>query len=235
MTAIPQKTVETVARSIFREASDYGFGPLDFVRLINELMDLCKGTSESAYRTDAAVASVGETASGRAIRLPLHGDSVSIRDFEPDADTNLLEAWLPDRYGRYFMLSSTTAQSISLESLISSPSNRMGIVTLGDGSPVGVMAYLDYNAEQRRAELRKLIGEPAARGRGLAEEATRLWVRYGMESMGLEKIYVSTLQTHISNIRLNEAIGFRIEGILRNEVLIDGERHDVLRMGICRD
>jgi RimJ/RimL family protein N-acetyltransferase len=198
-------------------------------------MDLCKGTSESAYRTDAAVASVAETPDGRASRLPLHGGNVSIRDFEPDSDTSLLEAWLPDRYGRYFTLSSTTAQSISLESLISSPSNRMGIVTLGDGSPVGVMAYLDYNPEQRRAELRKLIGEPAARGRGLAEEATRLWVRYGMESMGLEKIYVSTLQTHLSNIRLNEAIGFRIEGILRNEVLIDGERHDVLRMGICRD
>jgi diamine N-acetyltransferase len=234
MTAIPQKTVETVARSIFREASDYGFGPVDFIRLINELMDLCKDTSEAADRPHALVASVPRHAFDPATRLPVRGDSVTIRDFEPDADTSLLEAWLPDEYGRYFMLSSTTAQSISLESLISSTSNRIGIVTLSDGSPIGAMAYLDHNPEQRRAELRKLIGEPRARGRGLAEEATRLWVHYGMESMGLEKIYVSTLQTHIRNIRLNEAIGFRVEGILRNEVLIDGERHDVLRMGLCR-
>jgi RimJ/RimL family protein N-acetyltransferase len=44
-------------------------------------------------------------------------------------------------------------------------------------------------------------------------------------------MYVSTLQTQIANIELNERIGFRVEGLLKNEVLIDGERCDVLRMG----
>ena len=34
------------------------------------------------------------------------------------------------------------------------------------------------------------------------------------------------------NIRLNEDLGFRVEGVLRNEVLIDGTYHDVLRMGL---
>jgi RimJ/RimL family protein N-acetyltransferase len=48
----------------------------------------------------------------------------------------------------------------------------------------------------------------------------------------LEKVYVSTLQTQLSNIRLNESVGFRVEGLLRGEVRIDGERHDVLRMGL---
>ena len=69
----------------------------------------------------------------------------------------------------------------------------------------------------------------------MAEEATRLWIRYGVNVLKLEKIYVSTLQTQISNIKLNESIGFRVEGLLRNEVLIDGTRHDVLRMGLCVD
>ena len=44
--AIPIQTIQAVARSVFREASGYGFGPVDIVRLINELMDLCKVSSE---------------------------------------------------------------------------------------------------------------------------------------------------------------------------------------------
>ena len=51
--------------------------------------------------------------------------------------------------------------------------------------------------------------------------------------LGLEKIYVSTLQTHIRNIQLNETIGFQVEGVLHNEVRIRDHRHDVLRMGMC--
>ena len=37
--AVPKQTVQTVARSIYKEATKYGFGPLDIIRLINELMD----------------------------------------------------------------------------------------------------------------------------------------------------------------------------------------------------
>jgi RimJ/RimL family protein N-acetyltransferase len=115
---------------------------------------------------------------------------------------------------------------------MNTPENHLGIIAMPDGKPVGAMAYLDHSSTQQRAELRKLIGDPAYRGRGLAEEATRLWVNYGFQGLGLKKIFVSTLQTQVANIKLNEKIGFQVEGLLRNEVLIDGRRHDVLRMGM---
>lgn len=38
--------------------------------------------------------------------------------------------------------------------------------------------------------------------------------------------------TNVGNIKINEEIGFRVEGVLRNEVFIDGRYHDVLRMGL---
>ena len=89
-------------------------------------------------------------------------------------------------------------------------------------------------------KIRQLPEEPGvylfkdARGKGYAEEATRLWIEYGFRVLGIDKIYVSTLQTHLRNIKLNEEIGFRVEGLLREEVLLDGRRLDVLRMGLCR-
>ena len=80
-----------------------------------------------------------------------------------------------------------------------------------------------------------MIGDPALRGRGLGREASKLWVGYGLGALGLRKIYLNTLATHLRNIKINEEIGFRVEGILRNEVLIDGEHRDVLRMGLWHD
>lgn len=77
------------------------------------------------------------------------------------------------------------------------------------------------------------IGASGSRA-GLGKEAARQWMKYGWETLRLHKIYLDTLDTDIRNIRINEAIGFRIEGILRDEVFFDGRYHDVLRMGLCR-
>jgi len=37
---IPQVTLETVARSFFKETVNYGFQQLDYVRFVNLLLDL---------------------------------------------------------------------------------------------------------------------------------------------------------------------------------------------------
>ncbi len=203
------------------------------VRLVNELLDACANDAGPSVPDDNEFKPTSPQ--GVKTSLPLTGEHIHIREFNKDVDMELLNTWLPDKYGRFFVLSCATARSDSIDALVSDETNHFGIITLHDSTPVGALAFLDHNTVQRRAELRKLIGEPKCRGQGLAEEATRLWIAYGFEGLGLEKVYVSTLQTHLSNIRLNEKIGFKVEGLLRNEVLIDGERRDVLRMGICRD
>jgi hypothetical protein len=54
----------------------------------------------------------------------------------------------------------------------------------------------------------------------------------GIAGLGLKKIYLNTLETDVRNIRLNEELGFKVEGILRNECFFDGEYHDILRMAL---
>jgi RimJ/RimL family protein N-acetyltransferase len=50
----------------------------------------------------------------------------------------------------------------------------------------------------------------------------------------LKKIFLYTLATNGANLRVNEQIGFRIEGVLQAEVSIDGERVDLVRMALTR-
>ena len=109
------------------------------------------------------------------------------------------------------------------------------MICLINNMPIGSVAFLNYNSLQRKAELRKLIGNPKYRGMGLAKEATQMWIKYGTINLGLKKIYLNTLNTNIRNIKLNEELGFKVEGILRNEVFFDGKYHDVLRMGLLTE
>lgn len=227
---IPTDTIAAFARSIAKEGSRYGFQQVDFVRLVNALLD---GVSDSGAEaaggpTEAAVSKLG----GMHVEtFPLRSERLEIRPADPERDVDLLAQWLDDEYGRHFVLSSSSAQPADPHSLLSNPANRVGIVLL-ESRAVGAVAFLDIDELQQRAELRKLIGDPSARGQGIAEEATRLWIYFGGRMLGIQKFYVSTLQTHLRNIQLNEAIGFRIEGMLQSEVAIDGARYDVLRMGL---
>jgi RimJ/RimL family protein N-acetyltransferase len=240
--AIPDTTIETLARGFFREASTYGFRRMDYVRFVNILLDAAMATeeqSEGTLDTGPATISKDSSASGsvrldtlETVHMPLMGEQVKIRAFDPAQDTLVLRKWVSDEFGRYFLLSAATARHEKLDKLINSDSTVLGIITCPDGTPIGVIAYLNYDAWHKKAELRKLIGEPSARGKGLGRAATKLWIEYGKAALSLKKIYLNTLDTNIRNIRLNEELGFKIEGILRNELLIDNTYRDVLRMSL---
>jgi RimJ/RimL family protein N-acetyltransferase len=145
-----------------------------------------------------------------------------------------MHRWLEDDQGRMFMLTCSAGSFHDCADLLQGRGSHLAIVETLDATPIGAVAFLHHDPVQRKAELRKLIGEPAARGHGYAREATALWIRFGFEVLGLRKIYLDTLETSLRNIRLNESLGFSVEGILRNELLLDGVEHDVLRMGLCR-
>jgi len=172
---------------------------------------------------------------GHPPQMPLDGRRLRIREFDSAADRELFASWLKDEHGKFFLLSSVTAKTLDLDQVLRSDQNIFGVIMLPDATPIGMMAFLDVDRWQQKAELRKLIGEPRYRGRGFARYATTLWIHYGLYGLGLNKIYLNTLQTNIRNIRLNEALGFRVEGILRKEFFIDGEHHDVLRMALLKE
>jgi len=237
---IPDLTIEALSRSFFKEAARYGFGHIDYVRFVNQVLDLAMKNGAGVASSDATpssetVQAAPEPKRSEAAELPLRGERIVVRAFDPDHDLTVFDRWLADPIGRHFLLSRSTSRRLDIRDVIGSENCILGTITLPDSTPVGAVAFLEYDRGQRKAELRKLIGESTQRGKGLAKEASALWIRYGLEVLGLRKIYLSTLETDLRNIRLNEDLGFRVEGVLRNEVLIDGTYRDVLRMGLCAE
>ena len=230
--SIPEATIEAVARSLYKETHHYGFRQVDYIRFANQLLDMAMRNSgmDTQLTPQPIVCDSLE-----ALRMPLEGEDIRIREFDAPKDRILFERWLQDRNGRYFLLSSVTAKTLNIDEITASEQNVLGVITLADATPIGMMAFLDYDRCQHKAELRKLIGEVQCRGRGFAKKATQLWIRYGIFSLGLRKIYLNTLDTNIRNIRLNEDLGFKVEGILRKECYFDGKYHDILRMALLTD
>jgi RimJ/RimL family protein N-acetyltransferase len=229
--ALPEVTIEATARSFHKQAVGYGFALSDFVRFTNVLLGIAMTPQEEPPPSSSLLP--GGTRR-RYNDLPLVGRRVIVRRFGEPGDREALARWVYDEDGRFFLLSTASGRAHDVDDLLASERNVVGMV-LFEGRPVGCVAYLDIDGDQRRAELRKMIGEPELRGRGLGREASKLWVGYGLGALGLRKLYLNTLATHIRNIKINEEIGFRVEGILRNEVFIDGQHRDVLRMGLWHE
>lgn len=223
-------SIEVIARSIIKEATEIGFKKGDYLKLANLLLDSAIKIDSGSQTGDNGKAAIYDP--NKKTELPLKSENLFVRAFDKKVDSDNLKRWMTDKIGRYFMLTRATPPTYDVDRLIENENHILGIITAQDKTPIGLLAFLDYDKDQDKAELRKLIGEPDYRGKGFGKEATKLWIQYGVSNLGLHKIYLNTLQTNVRNIRLNQELGFHVEGVLRDECLIDGKKHDLLRMGL---
>ncbi len=103
---------------------------------------------------------------------------------------------------------------------------------IAGGAHVGnvVLDLLDEHLSTARLSI--YVGERGARGAGVAQEAVRRAAEHAAEVLHLHKLW---LTVHVGNAPALAAYarcGFLAEGLLRDEFLLDGERTDLIRMGL---
>ena len=69
---------------------------------------------------------------------------------------------------------------------------------------------------------------PAARGRGIATEATRLVARWALRDLGFDRLELLHLVGNEASRRVAEKAGFHHEGTLRDYAVVRGEVCDVV-------
>ena len=191
--AIPQHTVDILAKGLYQEALLYGFGQNDILRFVNSLLQV--SMQEVASPTSASL-EAEELSQLHAASLPLITPELSIRSFCRETDAALLHHWLKDSEGQHFLRSRLSATPMELEALIDDENHILGMIQLPDDTPIGCLAFLDYDQIHHKAELRKLIGDISYRNQGYGKAASSLWIRYGLDGLGLRKIYLNTLRSN---------------------------------------
>jgi RimJ/RimL family protein N-acetyltransferase len=79
----------------------------------------------------------------------------------------------------------------------------------------------------RKAELRIVVGDASARGRGVGAQAIDLLCRYGFEQLHLHRVYAYVLAVNPAARRAFEKAGFVAEGTLKDDRTLDAGFCDV--------
>ncbi len=221
-----ENKLTALAQSVFEEAKALGFGPSDYVKLVSSILDFTPLKTENKITdNDGTKIKLSDVN-----KLPIISKNLIIRKYEKETDKEVLKKWLIDEKSKLFLLSRTSDSDLNIDNLDNNETNLFGLVTLKNNLPIGLLALLNIDKKNKKAEMRKLIGNSQYRGRGFAKEATRLWIDYCTNVYNLNKIYINTLEINIQNISLNRRLGFKIEGVLKNECNINGKPFDVFRM-----
>ena len=76
------------------------------------------------------------------------------------------------------------------------------------------------------------IGSPANRNKGYGAEAMRLALRFAFQELNLHRLQLTVFSYNHAAIRLYEKLGFQREGVFREYLRRDGERHDMILYGM---
>jgi RimJ/RimL family protein N-acetyltransferase len=79
-----------------------------------------------------------------------------------------------------------------------------------------------------------LIGDPAERGKGYGTQALKLMLNYGFNELNLHRIGTSVPAYNEGALRLFERAGFTREVTRRQAFVWQGQRWDLLHLGILR-
>ncbi len=97
---------------------------------------------------------------------------------------------------------------------------------------IGHVGLYKIDPRLRKGEFAIVIGELKKQGKGIGRRATEAMVDWGFRQMNLHKISLSVLATNRRAIRLYESMGFRHEGVLRDEQYRDARYVDVVLMSL---
>lgn len=97
---------------------------------------------------------------------------------------------------------------------------------------VGMVSLQDIDSLNRTADFHLLLGDPAARGKGLGALATRAMLRHAFADLGLARVALQVLDDNRAARAVYDKAGFVVEGELRQAVFKDGQRHSLVLMSI---
>ena len=99
---------------------------------------------------------------------------------------------------------------------------------------VGIIGGENVDHDSKKLEMRKFVGDKNMRGKGIGKRATFLFLYWCFLIKNLNKVYLHTCDINIKNINLNSKMGFVLEGVLIQDLILNSQIQDVVRMSLLR-
>ncbi len=102
---------------------------------------------------------------------------------------------------------------------------NLAMVDLEAGTLLGSIGLNRLDQTHRTANIGYWVRRSCA-GRGVATAATRLIAEFGLKELGLHRLEILVPSHNAASRRVAEKAGARFEGILRNRLVLAGQRHN---------
>lgn len=99
---------------------------------------------------------------------------------------------------------------------------------------IGQVNYNKIDLKNKKVEIDIIIGAKKDMGKGYGPDALKALIKYLFENFNLNKIWISARVNNPRAIRAYQKIGFKTEGVLREEDYFQGKFIDCVRFGILR-
>jgi RimJ/RimL family protein N-acetyltransferase len=131
-------------------------------------------------------------------------------------------------------MSVKSVQRLFEERELSRTDDSFAIFRKGEYVPIGIISLMTISDAHASAELSVILGPPEDRGRGYGTEAIEALLRYGFETLDLNRIGLSVFEFNEPAVAAYEKLGFREEGRMRKAIKRDDAFHDAILMSILR-
>lgn len=230
-----EQMLKLVTRGFYNELVNYGVAPSDILSVTSHLLDNVMQQAGSPQRAGHGYHKLFNT---RSIvddwkdRQRLQVDAVSLQPFQ---ESHAAEAvrWLSTLKVKDSFITPYPDEPCELSRHFAHPNRRYFSISY-QNEPVGFIGAENIDEPARRLEMRKLVGASELRGKGIGKRATFAFLYYVYKILEFEKVYIHSTDVNIRNLNLNSHFGFQLEGVLLQEILRDGRRQDVVRMGLLR-
>ena len=222
--------LNALAKSIYHESIEMKFTSNDYVKLMNEILEMTIKNPEKTIQSNSNLDEISIKKD-----LPIETENLILRSYNPQKDKIYVSKWFTGDDNNLFLLSTTTRDHLGLDNISTDENNIFATITLKDGKPIGLLALLNIDRRNKKGEMRKMIGDITERGKGYGKESSQIWLKYCTTYLDIRKVYINTIEANIRNIALNRQLGFKIEGLLKKDCIIDDKEHDVLRMAYIRE
>jgi RimJ/RimL family protein N-acetyltransferase len=110
---------------------------------------------------------------------------------------------------------------------------RLVIDRVSDDAFLGWCSLSRWNPGYRSAAMGYCLAE-AAWGQGYATEAADAILRWAFDTLGLNRVQAETDTRNAASARVLEKLGFRLEGTLREDCVVNGDVSDSHVYGLLR-
>lgn len=170
------------------------------------------------------------------------GKRVFLRAFEPD-DYLLISKWRNDPEINHFLgcnvfLVSSEREKKSIENKIFDDTKNIyfAICDIQSSALIGFSSINNIDLRNLKAQLGGiLIGDKDYLGKGFGKESVILTLNFIFNQYPINKCFTYVLDGHLASINLFTSIGFKQDGILRQDVYKHGEFKNILLFSILRN